>query len=106
MILLIKPYRLMRRLNLKALSELTGLSIGYLSQLENNKGNPTLSTIDKIGKALKICPLHLFAGCNNKYCTLDCYHYKDYYTNYNNLPPETKEHLKRTIIRLKSQNKL
>lgn len=36
------------------LSELTGIDQGAISRIENGKANPTLKTLEKICKALKI----------------------------------------------------
>ncbi|MDV3428479.1 MAG: helix-turn-helix domain-containing protein [Bacillota bacterium] len=106
MILLIKPYRIIKKLQLKQVSKLTGMSISYLSQLENNHKNPTLSTIKKIAIALKICPIHLLAGCGNTKCSKGCYYYKDYYNQYNNLPLEIQNELENSIIYIKRKHHL
>lgn len=41
------------------LSDLTGLSQGYISQLEAGTKEPSWDTINQIAKALDICPLEL-----------------------------------------------
>ena len=43
-----------RQLTLKQLEILTGVSDSTLNRIENNQINPTLNTIDKIIKGLKI----------------------------------------------------
>lgn len=43
-----------RQLTLKQLEFLTGVSDSTLNRIENNQINPTLNTIDKIIKGLKI----------------------------------------------------
>lgn len=50
----IKEYRTRRKLSLKALADQTGLSVGYLSLLEREKRDPTLSTVERIAHALGI----------------------------------------------------
>ncbi|MCI8485849.1 MAG: helix-turn-helix transcriptional regulator [Clostridia bacterium] len=52
-IYLIKEIRILKGMKLKELSDITGLSISYLSEIENNKNcNPSLLTVMKIAKAL------------------------------------------------------
>ena len=52
-IYLIREIRKLKGIKLKELSEITGLSISYLSEIENNKDcNPSILTIIKIAKAL------------------------------------------------------
>ncbi len=48
----IRGLRRRRMLTLQKLSDLTGLSVGFLSQLENNQANPTLSTLRKVSAVL------------------------------------------------------
>ena len=52
-IYLIREIRKIKGIKLKELSDITGLSISYLSEIENNKDcNPSILTIIKIAKAL------------------------------------------------------
>ena len=52
-IYLIKEMRILKGIKLKELSDMTGMSISYLSEIENNKDcNPSLLTIVKIATAL------------------------------------------------------
>ena len=52
-IYLIREIRKLKGIKLKELSDITGLSISYLSEIENNKDcNPSILTIIKIAKAL------------------------------------------------------
>lgn len=44
---------------LKELSELCGVSISYLSDIENERKNPSLETLTKIARALDVNPLEL-----------------------------------------------
>lgn len=50
----LKAYRKERRMTLKQLSEETGLSVGFLSKIENGFGNPSINNIQKICYALEI----------------------------------------------------
>lgn len=52
-----KKYRLRQGINLKELSEISGFSHSYLSEVENSKRNITMDNAAKIAKALKV---HLF----------------------------------------------
>lgn len=52
-VFLIKELRMIKKVTLEQLKEQTGISISYLSQIENNKvKNPSLLTIVKISEAL------------------------------------------------------
>ncbi len=52
-IYLIREIRKIKGIKLKELSDITGLSISYLSEIENNKDcNPSILKIIKIAKAL------------------------------------------------------
>ena len=42
-----------KNISLQTLSEMTGLSISYLNEVENGKANPTVKTICKIAQALE-----------------------------------------------------
>ncbi|AYO30219.1 XRE family transcriptional regulator [Biomaibacter acetigenes] len=49
----IKILRAKNKISLKQLAEKTGLSIGYLSHLENgSRNNPSKETMERIAKAL------------------------------------------------------
>ena len=57
----LKSCRQKREMKLKDLAEKTGLSVGYLSKIENGTGNPSLDNIQKICYALEISPNELLA---------------------------------------------
>ena len=57
----IRSIRKRQEITLKELAEKTGLSIGYISQIERNLTDPSLSTLRKISGALGI-PTYLFLG--------------------------------------------
>lgn len=50
----IRSYRELLGLSLTQLSQLTNLSVGYLSQLERDIANPSLNSLKKIGDALGV----------------------------------------------------
>ena len=50
----IKRIRLEKKLSRRELSEITGLSQGYIAQVENSLRNPTLDTLKKIAKGLNV----------------------------------------------------
>ena len=54
----IRNIRKSRDFTLKALAEQTGLSIGYISQIERNLTDPSLSTLRKI--SLMFPPIFLW----------------------------------------------
>ena len=57
----VRNIRKKRGITLKELAEKTGLSIGYISQIERNLTDPSLSTLRKLSAALDI-PTYLFMG--------------------------------------------
>lgn len=50
----IRSLRKKRGITQKELSKLCGISQTYISQIENDARNPTLNTLDIIGKSLKV----------------------------------------------------
>jgi XRE family transcriptional regulator, regulator of sulfur utilization len=50
----LKNYRLKKKLTLEKLSEITGLSISYLSYIESNGRKPNLEVLSKIANGLQI----------------------------------------------------
>ena len=54
----LKQYRKKANLTLKNMAEETGLSIGYISQVENGQVEPSLSSLRKLAKSLDV-PLYL-----------------------------------------------
>lgn len=71
--LLIKPIRKRRRMSLRDLSKLTGISKSYLSQLENTHNNLTLDKLQLIANALEVCPLLLIKCDRNISCEFCSY---------------------------------
>lgn len=57
----IRSIRKSQEITLKELAEKTGLSIGYISQIERNLTDPSLSTLRKISGALGV-PTYQFLG--------------------------------------------
>jgi transcriptional regulator with XRE-family HTH domain len=52
----IKRWRVDRGLTLAAMAERSGLNVGYLSQVENDKASPSLACLAAIGNALDVPP--------------------------------------------------
>lgn len=50
----VRRWRLSRRLTLAQVAERSGLNIGYLSQIENDKALPSLEALASIAKALEV----------------------------------------------------
>jgi transcriptional regulator with XRE-family HTH domain len=76
MILLIKKYRVSRKMSVRNLAFLAHCSHSYITELENyKKKNPDLDIIDNIGHALNMCPIRLFGGCHGHLCYPRCYYY-------------------------------
>ncbi len=57
----VRNVRKSRGITLKELAERTGLSIGYISQIERDLTDPSLSTLRKLSEALDV-PTYLFMG--------------------------------------------
>jgi len=55
----IRKYRRKKNLTQKQLGELLGLSNTYLSDIENNRTNPSIKTLKKVAKALEISYIEL-----------------------------------------------
>ena len=55
----VRAFRQQQNLTVADLSELTGLSIGMLSKIENGNTSPSLTTLQQLGKALSV-PLTRF----------------------------------------------
>ena len=56
----IKKFRKISRLTIKDLSEKVGVTQSYISQLENDKVNPSLGTLKKIANALNLNMIDFF----------------------------------------------
>ncbi|MCQ1531518.1 helix-turn-helix domain-containing protein [Lutispora saccharofermentans] len=61
----IRNIRKSNNMTISELAELTGLSVGYISQLERNLIEPSLSSLRKVAKALEV-PTYIFMedDCN------------------------------------------
>ena len=57
---LVRNIRKKRGITLKELAEKTGLSIGYISQIERDLTGPSLSTLRKLSAALTPPPICLW----------------------------------------------
>ncbi|MEN6325761.1 MAG: helix-turn-helix transcriptional regulator [Syntrophomonas sp.] len=63
----IKQLRRQQNLTLQQLSELSGVSNGYISDLENGKeGNPSLIILQKIATGLGVTIPELFEAVSNE----------------------------------------
>src|SRR4249919_2147963 len=50
----VKRWRTDRGMTLATVAERTGLNVGYLSQIENDKASPSLACLASIGDALEV----------------------------------------------------
>ncbi|GAA0181434.1 hypothetical protein SH2C18_39680 [Clostridium sediminicola] len=66
----IKEHRTSKQITQKELAAKIGISQNYLSEIENNKYDISISLLLKIGKVLKICPFSL----------IECYYISHKYT--------------------------
>lgn len=46
----------------KALADAMGVTVPYISEVENARGNPTLAQVERVAGALEVDPLEIFAG--------------------------------------------
>ena len=58
-ILLIRDVRLMKNMTQEQLADLVPVSQSYLSELENNRKNPTLQLLCDVAEALDVSPSEL-----------------------------------------------
>jgi len=58
----IRALRLRRKFTLQVLSKKTGISVPFLSQIENDGAFPPVSTLLKISKALEVNIVYFFGG--------------------------------------------
>lgn len=58
----LKELRTHHELTLKALAELSGLSVSYLSDIERGRTTPTLATLEQLATALEISLLDFLSG--------------------------------------------
>ena len=52
----VRRWRMERGLTLARVAERTGLTVGYLSQIENDKASPSLAVLGEIAAALDVAP--------------------------------------------------
>lgn len=58
----VRRWRTERGLTLAAVAERSGLNVGYLSQIENDKASPSLACLGSIGAALDVPPAWFLMG--------------------------------------------
>ena len=58
--ILLKKVREEKNISLQRLSEITGMSKGHLSRVENGETMPTILTIERIAVALKVDSKELY----------------------------------------------
>lgn len=83
----IKTRRLENTLTQEALAEICGITVEYLSKIENGKARPTLDTLGKICEALDFDMANLFS---NSLLGLKNYKLDDICMYYQNCKPEIK----------------
>jgi transcriptional regulator with XRE-family HTH domain len=58
----IKTLRMQRNMSLRALAERIPLSISFLSDIENGRGNPSINRLEEIASALDTTTAYLIEG--------------------------------------------
>lgn len=66
-----KKIREKQKLTQEQLAMLSGLSIRYISLLENGKRNPSDKTKLKLAKILKVKPVDIFLAFNSTKCSIN-----------------------------------
>ncbi len=66
----IKLFRKEKNITIKELSELTNLSSGFISNIENNLNSPSISNLQQICKALDMNIVELIESDNTKSCII------------------------------------
>jgi transcriptional regulator with XRE-family HTH domain len=61
----VKSLRINRQMTLAELGEKTNLSTSYLSQIERDRTNPSLTTLMNIAKSLNVEPRYFFESSND-----------------------------------------
>lgn len=62
----VKYYRFSNKITQEQLAERCGLSSRYISDIENNKGNIPVDTLEKVAKVLKVKPYLLLRESKHK----------------------------------------
>ncbi len=65
----LRKIRKQAKLTQMQLAELTGLSLRYISLLENGKRNPSDKAKEKLAKALRVSILDIFLAFNRTKCS-------------------------------------
>lgn len=63
----LKRIRKARGLSQVDLADMVGVTQGLISKIENGDGNPTLDTLLRISRALKVSPAVLFGGLPDRH---------------------------------------
>lgn len=63
----LKKLRKENNLTLKELHNLTGISISFISDIENKRRNPSIENLKTLAKALNVSPNELLGDAENKY---------------------------------------
>ena len=96
----LKKYRKLSGLSQMSLAELCDMGGNYISQIEMGRRLPSFETIEKIAKALKIPPSHLFIDENATEIVEDMPLTKDYLGK---MPAKVKkEIITRLLVSIKS----
>ncbi len=79
---LIKKYRNEKKISVRRLAEMTGISRSQLSDMENRAAEKYLKKLAKVAEHLEVCTKDLFVNCCNikkecDYRCTNCCHYKN-----------------------------
>jgi transcriptional regulator with XRE-family HTH domain len=111
---MLRKFRLQRNLTLAELSEKSGVSISFISQVENGKNMPSLETLKALAKALHIT-IEVLVLTNSispeeeQEFLLQLKNdpeMKDIWDQIKDMPPQQKAEVARIIRLWKAQNKL
>lgn len=66
----LKDLRIKAHLTQEQTSKLTGLSIKFISDMENGRRNPSDKTKIKLAKAYRVKPVDIFEACQRTKCSI------------------------------------
>ena len=67
----IKELREKAKLTQEQTSKITGLSIKFISDMENGRRNPSDNTKIKLAKAYRVKPIDIFLACQRTKCSIN-----------------------------------
>lgn len=99
----IKLLRKQQRLTLKELSEKSGLSVSFISDIENNRRNPNLQNLNKLSDSLGV-PVTNLLETNQEVKCIEPLPELEILNIYQSLPDDKKVEAKSYLLYLKEKS--